>query len=57
MATSREKSIKYGWFKDKTTSKLVELIQKLLHFAKRRGLLYFSPQPSDIFTQIYLPYL
>ena len=53
----REKSFKYGWFKDKTTSKLVEFIQKLLHFTKRRGLpIYFLPQPSNIFIQIYLPF-
>ena len=26
------KSIKYGWFKDKTTLKLVKLTPKLLHF-------------------------
>ena len=57
MATSRGKSIEYGWFKDKTTSKLVELTQKLLHFTKLRGLLHFLPQLSNIFTQIYLPYL
>ena len=34
MATSRGKSIEYGWLKDKTTSKLVELTPKLLHFPK-----------------------
>ena len=57
MNTSMEKSIKYGWFKDKTTSKLVKIIQKLHHFTKRRGLLQFLPKPSNIFTQIYLPYV
>ena len=58
MATSRGKSIEYGWFKDKTTSKLVEFIQKLLHFTKRRGLpIYFLPQPSNIFKKVYLLYL
>ena len=57
MATTRGESIEYGWFKDKTTSKLVELTQKLLHFRKLRGLLHFLPQLSNIFTQIYLPYL
>ena len=57
MATSRGKSIKYGWFKDKTTSKLVKFTQKLLNFTKLRGLLHFLPQLSNIFTQIYLPYL
>ena len=36
---------------------LVELIPKLLHFSKLCGLLHFLPQPSNIFTQIYLPYL
>ena len=36
------KSIKYGWFKDKTTSKLVEFTQKLLSFTKLRGLLFNS---------------
>ena len=50
------KSIKYGWFKYKTTSKLVEFIQKLLHFTKRRGLLHLLPQPFNILTQIYLPF-
>ena len=54
-----ENSIKYGWFKDKTTSKLIEFTQKLLHFTKLRGLFYLNllPQPFNIFTQIYLPYL
>ena len=36
---------------------LVELTPKLLHFTKLCGLLHFLPQPSNIFTQIYLPYL
>ena len=51
------KSIKYGWFKDKTTSKLVEFTAKLLYFAKLCGLLHFLPWFSNIFTQIYLPCL
>ena len=53
-----ENSIKYGWFKDKTTSKLIEFTQKLLHFTKLRGLFYLNllPQPFNIFTQIYLKF-
>ena len=34
MATSWGKSIKYGWLKDKTTSKLVKFTQELLHLTK-----------------------
>ena len=57
MATSRGKINKYGWFKDKITWKLVDFTSKLLYFTKLRGLPHFLPQPSNIFTQIYLPYL
>ena len=32
-------------------------LPKTTHFRKLRGLLHFLPQPSNIFTQIYLPYL
>ena len=57
MATSRGKSIKYGCSKHKTTSKL-ELVEFTpIFFTKLRGFAHFLPQPSNIFTQIYLPYL
>ena len=54
MVTLRGKGIKYGWFKDKTTSKLVKFTPKLIHFAKLHGVLHFLPQPYNIFTQIYI---
>ena len=37
--------------------KKVESAPKLLNFTKLRGLLPICPQPFNIFTQIYLPYL
>ena len=42
---------------DKTLKKKVESTPKLFKFTKLRGLLYFLPQPSKNFTQIYMPYL
>ena len=44
-------------FKDKTPQKLAEFTTKLLHFTKLCGLLHFLHQPSNTFTQIYLPYM
>ena len=35
----------------------MEFDQKLLQFTKLKGLPHFLPQPSNIFTQIYLLYL
>ena len=53
MATSVN-SIKYGWFKDKTISKLVEIIPKILHFAKLR-VVYWTFYPSfPIFLHRYI---
>ena len=43
--------------KDKTTSKLVKFTPRILHFTKVHGVSHFLPQTSNIFTQIYLPYL
>ena len=50
-------SFKQKCFKDKTSKQLVEFTPKLLHFTKLCGTPYFLPQPSNIFTQIYLSYL
>ena len=36
---------------------MVEFSPKLLHFTKLHSLLHFLPEPCNIFTQIYLPYL
>ena len=53
MATSRrknEKAIKYGWFKDKISSKLVEFTQRL-HF------IYKTAMFPTLFTQISCRYI
>ena len=50
-----ENSITKSWFKDKTSSKLVEFAPKTLNFIKMHGFLHFLLQPSNTFTQIYLP--
>ena len=59
MVTSGWKRLKIlshkAGLKDKTSSKLVEFAPKTLNFIKMHGFLHFLLQPSNTFTQIYLP--
>ena len=64
MATSREENGKVyqichimANLKTKPLKKMVKSTPRLLNFTKLRGVLHFLPKPSNIFTQIYLPYL
>ena len=49
-----ENSHRAGW-KDKTSSKLVDFPPKTLNFIKMHGFQHCLLQPSNTFTQIYLP--
>ena len=64
MATSREEKGKVyqichiiADLKTKPIKRMVKSTPRLPNFTKLRGLLHFLPKPSNIFTQIYLPYL
>ena len=55
--TSAENFIIYGWFYDRNSYKFPNFTHTTTSLAKLHVLPHFLPQPSNIFTQIYLPYL